>query len=152
MAVTIAQSTSEPTPGSNIVYTETVANLGSHNAANPTYSFTIPPNTTFQSMGAPPAGWTCITPAVNGTGTISCSASTLNSGTTLTWPAITVKVNAGATPGTTITATPSVGSSTQDPYTPNNTASVTSTVVAAGTADVGITISSSPNPLDPGEF
>ncbi|HEV2722470.1 MAG TPA: C25 family cysteine peptidase [Thermoanaerobaculia bacterium] len=152
MAVTISQSTSLPTPGSNITYTETVSNLGGFTANNPTYSFTIPPNTTFQSMGAPPAGWTCITPAVNGTGTISCSAASLAAGTTLAWPSIVVKVNAGATPGTAITATPSVGTSSQDPYTANNTASVTSTVVGAGTADVAITISSTPNPLDPGEF
>jgi len=152
MAVTISQSTSLPTPGSNITYSETVANLGSFTANNPTYSLTIPANTTFQSMGVPPAGWTCITPAVNGTGTISCSASSLAAGTTLAWPNVVVKVNAGATPGTPITATPSVGTSSQDLYTPNNTASVTSTVVGAGTADVAITESSSPNPLSPGEF
>ncbi|HKS22402.1 MAG TPA: C25 family cysteine peptidase, partial [Thermoanaerobaculia bacterium] len=152
MAVTIAQSTSLPTAGSNITYTQTVSNLGSSTAVNPTYSFTIPPNTTFQSMGAPPAGWTCIVPPVNGTGTITCSAASLAAGASPAWPSVVVKVNAGTAAGTTITATPSVASSTQDPYTPNNTASVTSTVVAAGTADVAVTIASSPDPLSPGEF
>ena len=152
MAVTISESTSVPTPGSNIVYTETVANLGNTAAASPTYTFNIPANTTFQAMGAPPAGWTCIIPAVGGTGTITCSASTLAANTTLAWPSITVKVNAGATPGTAITATPAVGMTGTDPYPPNNTASVTATVVAAGSGDVGVTIASSPNPLSPGEF
>jgi uncharacterized repeat protein (TIGR01451 family) len=152
MAVTIAESTSVPTPGSNIVYTETVANLGNTTATSPTYTFNIPANTTFQAMGAPPAGWTCIIPAVGGTGTITCSASSLAANTTLAWPNITVKVNAGATPGTAITATPTVGMTGTDPYPPNNTATVNATVVAAGSGDVGVTISSSPNPLDPGQF
>ena len=151
MAVTIAQSTSLPTPGSNITYSETVSNLGGTAASSPSYTFAIPANTTFQSMGAPPAGWTCIIPAVNGTGTITCSATSLAAGTTLTWPSIVVKVNAGAPAGTTITASPSVSSSSTDSYSPNNTASVTATVVAAGTADVAVTISSSPNPLAPGQ-
>jgi uncharacterized repeat protein (TIGR01451 family) len=151
MAVTISQSTSVPTAGNNITYTQTVANLGNSTAVSPTYTMNIPANTTFVSMGAPPAGWTCITPGVGGTGTISCSAASLAAGTTLTWPSVVVKVNAGATAGTTITATPSVSSSTTDPYLPNNTASVTATVVAAGSGDVGISISSTPNPLSPAE-
>jgi uncharacterized repeat protein (TIGR01451 family) len=150
MAVTITQSTSLPVPNQNIVYTQVVSNLGSFTAQVPTYSFTTPPNTTFQSI-VPPAGWTCITPAVGGTGTISCSAATLASGASVNMP-LTLKVNAGAAPGTTITATPSVASNSSDPYTPNNTASVTATVVAAGSADVAVTISSSPNPLSPSQF
>src|SRR5204862_2752910 len=106
--------------------------------------------TTFQSI-SPPAGWTCITPAIGGTGTINCSGATLASGASVSMP-LTLNVNPGTTAGTTITATPTVGATNRDPYTPNNTASVTATVVAAGTADVAITIASSPNPLYPGEF
>ncbi len=149
MAVTIAESTSVPLAGANINYTQTISNLGSFTASVPTYSITTPPNTTFQSI-TPPAGWTCVTPAVGGTGAINCSGSSLASGASVSMP-LTLKVNAGTTAGTSITATPSVSSSSTDPYLPNNTASVTATVVAAGSADVAVTISNSPNPVSPNE-
>src|SRR5258708_7634164 len=149
MAVTISQSTNYPTAGSNINYTQTISNLGSFTANVPTYTFTTPPNTTFQSI-TPPAGWSCITPAVNGTGTINCSGTTLASGASVTMP-LTLKVNAGTAVGTPIPATPTVASSSREPYLPNNTASVTSTVVAAGSGDVSITISNSPDPVSPAE-
>jgi len=150
MAVTISENTSVPVAGGNINYTQTISNLGNTTANTPSYSLTIPANTTFQSLGAPPAGWTCITPGVGGTGTITCSGSTMASGASFSLP-LTVKVNAvGA--GTAITATPSVSSSSpNDPYLPNNTASVTATVVASGSGDLGITLANSPNPLSPGE-
>jgi uncharacterized repeat protein (TIGR01451 family) len=149
MAVTISESTSVPVAGANINYTQTISNLGSFTANVPTYSFTTPPNTTFQGI-TPPAGWTCVTPAVGGTGVINCSGSTLASGASVSMP-LTLKVNPGTAVGTTITATPSVSSSSQDPYLPNNTASVTATVVAAGSGDVAVTISNSPNPVSPAQ-
>jgi uncharacterized repeat protein (TIGR01451 family) len=149
MAVTIAESTSVPIPGANINYTQTISNLGSFTANTPTYTFTTPPNTTFQGI-TPPAGWSCITPAVGGTGTINCSGSTLASGASVSMP-LTLKVNPGTAVGTTITATPSVASSSRDPYLPNNTASVSATVVAAGSGDVGVTIANSPNPVSPAQ-
>jgi uncharacterized repeat protein (TIGR01451 family) len=149
MAVTIAESTSVPVPGANINYTQTISNLGSFTANIPTYTITTPPNTTFQSI-TPPAGWTCITPAIGGTGVISCSGSTLASGASVSMP-MTFNVNPGTTVGTVITASPSVSSSSRDPYLPNNTASVSATVVAAGSGDVQVTISNSPDPVSPAE-
>lgn len=150
MAVTIAQSTNYPTAGSNINYTQTITNYGPAAAATPTYTFTTPPNTTFQGI-TPPAGWSCPTlPAVGGTGAISCTGPTLASGASLSMP-LTLKVNAGTPVNTQITATPTVGTSTTDPYTPNNTASITSTVIAAGAGDVGITLSNLADPVAPGQ-
>ncbi len=149
MAVTIAESTSVPVAGANINYTQTISNLGSFTANVPTYTITTPPNTTFQSI-TPPAGWTCITPAIGGTGVISCSGSTLASGASVNMP-MTFNVNPGTTVGTVITASPTVSSSSRDPYLPNNTASVSATVVAAGSGDVQVTISNSPNPVSPAE-
>jgi uncharacterized repeat protein (TIGR01451 family) len=153
MAVTITQNTNVPVPGGNIVYTQTVSNLGSFTAQVPTYSINVPANTTLQSFTIPP-GWTCVpaAPGVGYTGAINCSGTTLASGASVSFP-MTVKVNvAGVTPGTTvITATPSVSSSSRDPYLPNNTASVSATVVAAGSGDLAITLANSPNPLSPGE-
>ncbi len=149
MAVTISQSTSVPVAGANINYTQTISNLGSFVANVPTYSITTPPNTTFQGI-TPPAGWTCTTPAIGGTGSINCTGVTLASGANVSMPLI-FKVNPGTAVGTTITATPSVASSSRDPYLPNNTASVTATVVAAGSGDVAVTISNSPNPVSPAQ-
>ncbi len=149
MAVTISENTALPTPGSNINYTQTITNNGNFTATTPSYSFTTPPNTTFQSL-TPPAGWTCITPAVGGTGTINCSAASMAAGASVSMP-LTLKVNAGTPPGTAITATPSVSSVTTDTYLPNNTASVTATVVAAGSGDLAITISNSPSPVAPAD-
>ena len=150
MAVTITQNTNVPVAGGNINYTQTVSNLGSFTAQVPTYSITVPANTTLQSFGIP-AGWTCVpaAPGVGYTGAINCTGVTLASGASVSFP-MTVKVNAvGA--GTLITATPSVASNSRDPYMPNNTASVTATVEAAGAGDVSITISNSPDPVTPGE-
>lgn len=148
MAVTISQNTNVPVPGANINYTQTISNLGSFTANAPTYSINTPPNTTFQGI-TPPAGWTCITPAIGGTGSINCSGTTLASGASVSMP-LSVKVNAG-TVGMTITASPTVSSSSRDPYLPNNSASVSATVVAAGSGDVAVTISNSPNPVYPAE-
>jgi uncharacterized repeat protein (TIGR01451 family) len=150
MAITIAESTSVPVPGANINYTQTISNLGTSTANVPSYSFTTPPNTTFQAI-TPPAGWTCITPAVGGTGSVNCSGSTLAAGASVSMP-MTLKVNPAAVAGTTITATATVSNSTPtDSYLPNNTSSVVATVVAAASADVAITISNSPNPVSPAE-
>jgi uncharacterized repeat protein (TIGR01451 family) len=149
LAVTIAQSTAYPTANSNINYTQVITNNGPTTAQSPSYSITTPPNTTFQSI-TPPAGWTCITPAVGGTGAITCSGSTLASGASVNMP-MTLKVNPGTTAGTTITATPTVSMTTFDGYLPNNTASVTATVVAAGSGDVAITLANSPNPVSPAQ-
>ncbi|MEA2162302.1 MAG: hypothetical protein QOK37_429 [Thermoanaerobaculia bacterium] len=149
MAVTISESTAYPNVGNNINYTQTISNLGDVAAKNPTYTLTTPPNTTFQSLGTPPVGWTCITPAVNATGTISCSSSTpLAAGASFSLP-LSLKVTGGI--GTPITASPSVGTSSTDTYMPNNTASVTATPVAAGAVDVAITIANSPKPVSPGQ-
>ena len=150
MAVTIAESTSVPVAGANIVYTNVVSNLGSFVANVPTFTMNVPPNETYQSMGAPPAGWTCITPAVGGTGTITCSGPTLASGASFSLP-ITMKVNPGTGANTPLSATSSVSSNSRDPYLPNNTASIPATVVAAGSGDVAITISNLPNPVSPAQ-
>ena len=147
LAITIAQNTNFPVANGNIVYTQVIKNNGPEPATSPSYNITTPPNTTFQGI-TPPAGWTCITPAIGGTGSITCSGPTLASGASLNMP-LTLKVNAGTAGGTTITASPSVSTSGPDSYLPNNATSISSTVVNGG--DVGITLTSSPDPLSPSQ-
>ncbi len=148
LAITIAQNTNYPVAGGNIVYTQVITNNGSENATSPSYTITTPPNTTFQGI-TPPAGWSCPTqPAIGGTGTISCSGPTMASGASVSMP-LTLKVNAGTAGGTSITASPSVATTAPDSYLPNNATSITSTVVNGG--DVGITLTDSTDPVQPGQ-
>ena len=148
LAITIAQNTNYPVAGGNIVYTQVITNNGSENATSPSYTITTPPNTTFQGI-TPPAGWTCPTqPAIGGTGTISCSGPTMASGASVSMP-LTLKVNSGTAGGTTITASPSVATTAPDSYLANNATSITSTVVNGG--DVGITLTDSTDPVQPGQ-
>ncbi|MBI3475018.1 MAG: DUF11 domain-containing protein [Acidobacteria bacterium] len=121
--------------GNNITYTQVLTNPGPSNAANVTFSETIPANTNFQTF-TPPVGWACNTIPVGGTGTLTCTIASLAPGTT-NFPAA-VQVNAGTAAGTTITDTVSVSSST-DTNTANNTATTTTTVATAGQADLAVT-------------
>jgi uncharacterized repeat protein (TIGR01451 family) len=137
----------------NIVYAQTVTNGGGLAAANPSFTENTPPNTTFVSV-TPPAGWSCPTqPAPGGTGTIICNSATpLGVGASISIP-MTVKVNAGTVAGTVITENASVSSTTIDLYLANNTSSASTTVVAANTADVAVTMSVSPTQVgQTGEF
>ncbi len=72
--LTVAKSDSpDPvTPGNEIIYSISVANLGSINAINGTLNDALPPGTTFVSLSEP-GGWSCTTPAVGSGGLVSCS-------------------------------------------------------------------------------
>jgi uncharacterized repeat protein (TIGR01451 family) len=67
--------TGSPDPvlaGSNLSYTITASNQGNAPLDTATVSDTLPAGTSFVSL-ASPAGWSCTTPAVGATGSISCS-------------------------------------------------------------------------------
>jgi uncharacterized repeat protein (TIGR01451 family) len=111
--------------GKNLTYTLTVSNAGPSAAANAVLSDPIPANTTFQSLSAP-AGWSCTTPAVGGTGTVQCDTASLAAGATANFTLV-VKVS-GAAGGTTLSNTATVSSDTADPNTANNTDTEPTTV------------------------
>lgn len=109
--------------GNPVSYVITVTNNGPYDAANLTLTDLVPPSTEFQSMVAPP-GWTCTTPAIGGTGQVSCTTPTLANGSSAEF---TLRVEvAFATPsGTTIGNSATATSTTPNPnLEPNNTASV----------------------------
>ncbi|MGH9574107.1 MAG: C25 family cysteine peptidase [Candidatus Acidiferrales bacterium] len=135
-------------PGT-ITYTQTVANNGPYDALNAVFSEAIPANTTFQSIiasGSGAAGWTC-----TAVGSIVCSNPDVPSGsggnTTFT---VVVNVVSGVPSGTQIIDIASVTSGTNDPNLANNTASAIVLVAAAGTADLSITQTATPNPVAAG--
>jgi uncharacterized repeat protein (TIGR01451 family) len=147
LAITNAASPVPVQAGNNITYTQIVTNNGPSTATTASLTETTPANTTFQSISAA-SGWSCTTPAVNGTGTINCTNASFASGSgTFT---VVLKVNAGTVAGTAITDTASVTSSVSDPNSSNNTATAADVVATATQADLIVTNSASPTSLAAG--
>ncbi len=141
-------TTATPSPvlaGNQITYTQTVTNHGPAAAAGAAFTQVTPANTTFQSISAP-AGWTCTTPAINGTGTISCTNPSVASGVSAD---IIVVLNVPATvAAASITAASSVSATTSDPLASNNSTSVTTPVSVA--CDLTVSNSGAPSPVTAG--
>lgn len=151
LAVTNSGAPNPVVPGNNITYTQTVKNNGPVDGIDASMTEVIPANTTFQSIaisGAGAAGWNCSTPAVNGTGVINCTDADIPAGASgsATFTVI-VNVNGGTATGTQITDTISASSDTTDPILTNNSATVTTIVGAANTANLLITNAGTPNPV-----
>jgi uncharacterized repeat protein (TIGR01451 family) len=146
LSVSNVDSPDPVTAGTNLVYTITVANAGPSNAASASLSDTLPAGTTFVSLSAP-AGWSCTTPAVGGSGTISCSIGTLATGNAVF--TLTVNVGAGVSTGTVLSNTATVSSATADPNSGNDSATATTTV-ATGSADLSVTKVDTPDPVNAG--
>jgi uncharacterized repeat protein (TIGR01451 family) len=147
--LSISQSASAPVvaAGTNVVYTIVVTNNGPNLSQAVVFYENIPANTTFQSIGTVPAGWTCTTPGVGGTTPINCSIASLANAATATFT-VTLQVIAGTAAETVIQNVTSVTSNTTtDPVASNNTSSTTLLVGINGDADLRLTLSASPNPV-----
>ncbi len=147
LAVSDAASPNPVAAGSNITYTQIVTNNGPSAADNATLVTAVPLNTTFVSLVGP-AGWSCLTPAIGGTGSVVCSNANMPGSTSGTFTLV-VKVNNAVANGTIITGTVSVGSAASDPISSNNRASAT-TVVGTSGPDLTVTNAASPNPVQAG--
>ena len=122
--------------GGNITYTQTVTNNGPLDAVNAVFSEGIPANTTFQSINTVP-GWTCTTPAVGGTGTVTCTNPDVANAAIATF-SVVVQVGNGTSAGTQIVDVDNVTSGTSDPNLANNTATAITTVGSATQADLAV--------------
>jgi len=147
LAVTNTASPNPVAAGQNITYTQVVTNNGPSAADNATLVAAIPTNTTIVQILAP-AGWSCVNPVSGGTGNVVCSIVDMPGLTSATFTLV-VRVNTGTANGTVITGTASVGSSTADPNSSNNTATAT-TVVGGTTPNLSVTNVASPNPVQAG--
>jgi uncharacterized repeat protein (TIGR01451 family) len=123
LAVTMS-APSAVAAGSNLTYSVTVTNNGPSNAANVALSDPLPANTPFVSLLAPP-GWMTSSPPVGANGTVSFTNPSVAVGTYHF--TIVVHFNGSLSNGTVISNTVTVGSSTFDPNTQNNSATVTTT-------------------------
>ncbi len=141
-------NTASPVPvaaGANATFTQVLTNNGPSAADNASLVQAIPANTTFVSMSAP-TGWSCITPAVGGTGNVVCSDLSMVGGTAATFALVT-KVSASGANGTVITDTATASSSVTDPNSLNNTASASTVIGTASQAEMVVTNAASPNPV-----
>jgi len=145
LAVTNSDSPDPVNSGGTITYTQTVTNNGPDAAANANITESIGSGVTFQSI-ITPGGWSCTTPAVGGTGAISCSiASLANAGSS----SFTVVVNVTAVSGS-VSNTITGSSDASDTVQANNSATATTTVTPPPTADLGITKSTPTTNAAPG--
>ena len=138
LSVTNSASPNPVNAGQNITYTQTVTNGGPATANAPVFTETLPANTTSVSLTGP-AGWTCVLATLTCTDTTTMAANTTANFT------FVVTVNTNVAPGTTITQTDSVSSTTGDPNAGNNSASVN--VLVANSSDLSVTNSASPVPV-----
>ncbi len=138
LSVTNSGSPSPVTAGNNITYTQSVTNNGPATANAPVFTETLPANTTAVSLTGP-AGWTCVLATRTCTDTANMAANATASFSYV------VTVNSNVVQGTVIAETDSVSSTTSDPNTGNN--SVTVNVPAQGSADLSVTNTASPVPV-----
>jgi uncharacterized repeat protein (TIGR01451 family) len=134
--------------GSSIAYTITLTNNGPDAAANVVVTDTLPSELLFQSISVP-SGFNCTTPAIGATGTITCTAATMASGTTATFTLV-VKLTANAIGP--INNNASATSDTDDNNGGNDTGNAPSVPVSAGnTADLAVVKSTQTTTAGPGD-
>lgn len=112
--------------GTDITYTITLTNSGPSAAANVSLTDAVPANTTFVSESQTNGQlFSCSTPSVGGTGTVTCTIASFGVGSATF--SITVHISPGAAGGT-ITNTAAVSSATTDPNPSGNNPTVVTTV------------------------
>jgi hypothetical protein len=139
-------NTTPPTAiaGANATFNITVNTVNSTQAASVTLNSSVAANTTFQSLTSP-AGWNCATPAVGGTGAITCSIPTLAGNTTANF-ALTVRLDPSLPCDTRVTNNASVQHSVTDPTPGNNSA--TAILQSQSQSDLSVTLVA-PNTVTP---
>src|SRR3989441_1214321 len=124
--LTMTASPATVVTGALIAYSITVTNAGPASAPGVTVSDPLPGGTMFVSATASPGS--CTTPALGGTGTVTCGLGTLASGASAT---IIIFVNVTLASGT-LSNTAQVSATVIDPNTANNSATATINVAAPG--------------------
>lgn len=126
--------------GGTIHYDATINNEGPDDAADLTFTFTIPSEATFAGLTAP-AGWTCTTGS-----TVTCTKPVLGVGSESFVIDVTTPPDL---PPSTITATANVSTSSSDRDLDDNTQTVNVNVTPQ--SDLSVTLAGSPDPVAAGE-
>ncbi len=149
LAVTKTDTPDPVIASQNLTYTINFVNNGPSDAQNVTVTDAVPANTTFVSaVVTTGTGWSTAAPAVGGTGNVVFSKATVPVGETAVFT-IVVNVNGNAVHNSTITNNAVAASTTTDPTPGNNTGTATTTVIAQ--ADLAVTKSDSPDPVNAGQ-
>ncbi|MGC4013569.1 MAG: putative Ig domain-containing protein, partial [Luteolibacter sp.] len=147
LVVTVTDSPDPVLAGNQLTYTINVVNNGPSAAASVSLSDTVPVGATFVSFTAP-GGWTPSTPAVNGTGTVTATKSTVAPAESASFTLV-VKVGSSVANGNVVSNTAAVSTSTVELNTGDNTATATTTVSTF--ADLAVTVTDSPDPVTAGQ-
>jgi len=148
MQITATDSPDPVAPDGNITYTVTVTNAGPDATTNATMSVILNNTLLWQSMSVP-AGWSCPSLAVGHGASFTCTAANFAASATSIF---TIVLKAGSAQfginNQTINETFTTGSDWGDPNNANN-AVVVSTSYVTPHADIQITGSDSPDPVNP---
>ncbi|HKQ63212.1 MAG TPA: HYR domain-containing protein [Candidatus Polarisedimenticolaceae bacterium] len=109
--------------GSDLTYTLQVGNAGPTASGAVTLTDVLPSTVAFQSLAAP-AGWSCTTPAVGTTGSVSCARAELAGGATDTFTLVG-RVGCSVADGTPLVNAATIATPLPDPVTGNNAAMTT---------------------------
>jgi uncharacterized repeat protein (TIGR01451 family) len=134
--------TATPNPvaaGANLTYTITASNEGPADAVDMMMMDTLPTGTTFVSFTAPPA-WSCTTPAVGATGTVTCTDALFSPGSDAF--TLVVQVDPTLPAGSVLSNTVDVSSSTLDQRQSDDTFTIATNVQSV--SDRAITKSAPP--------
>lgn len=143
VGVTKLASAEEVLANTDVTYTITVTNGGPDPAVNATLNDPLPGNMTFVSLSAP-ADWSCTTPSVGSTGTVSCTNSSLPLTNSQTFTLVG-HVPTGTAAGTTYINKATVSTTSSDENSENDESNA-STVVATCLASVAVTTNADSGP------
>jgi len=132
--------TESASAGETIDYSIFVFNGGPSDAQSVTVTDALPSGTTFVSLTASSAIFTCSTPAVGAAGTVICTAATFATETDTTFT-LSVKTSPSAPSGS-ITNTATITSSTPEADSSDNSSSVTTGIAGNVTASADLSIDS----------
>jgi len=132
--------------GSTFSFQVVASNKGPSTAHHVQVTDAVPANATFVSatISDPVGAFTCITPAVGTSGTITCTAASLDVRGASDQPAFvfTFRINNGVSAGTVLTNTAAISADETDPNSANNSGSRSTSVSSqAASADVSVTTS-----------
>ncbi len=144
LAVTKIDSPDPVAAGSNLSYAITATNNGPSTATDVQISDTTPTGTTFVSA-SPSAGGSCTTPAVGGTGAITCTWAGSTAAAVARTLTLVVAVPASTADGATISNTATTTSVTPDSVSGNNSATALTTVQRQ--IDLVVAKSDTPDPV-----
>lgn len=150
MQAVVSNGSSTVSAGNNVSFTIAVTNLGPAIAANVSVTIPIPPNTSYQTLAFAGA-WTCPTPPVGSTGSITCTISSMAANATTNF-GLTVQVDGSAAPNTVVgeTASVTLAIPANDPDLTNNSSTATSRVTNPTNADLSVTLAATPTSVKTG--